>query len=53
MLTQRLKAARAALVVVAVLGSVAACAGAGAGYHPAPYLQPGVTYPQDSPAGGG
>jgi len=51
MLKQRWKAARALLVLAALLGTTAACTAGG--YHAAPNVVPGQAMPMDVPQGGG
>jgi hypothetical protein len=51
MLKQRLKAARAVLVLAALLGTTAACSAGG--YTAAPNVAPGQAMPMDIPQGGG
>jgi len=51
MLKQRMKVARAALVLAALLCTTAACTANG--YVPAPAVAPGQAMPMDVPQGGG
>ena len=51
MLKQRLRAARALLVLVTLLGTTAACTAGG--YTPAPNVAPGQAMPMNVPEGGG
>jgi hypothetical protein len=51
MLNQSLKASRALVMLIAVLGCVSACTGPG--ITPAPNLVPGHQYPEYVPQGGG
>jgi hypothetical protein len=51
MLKQRLKLARAVLVLATLLGTTAACTAGG--YSPAPNVQPGQAQPMYIPQGGG
>ena len=51
MLKQRLKLARAVLVLATLLGTTAACTAGG--YTPAPNVAPGQAMPMYTPEGGG
>jgi hypothetical protein len=51
MFMQRLKAARALLVLAALLGTTAACSANN--YHAAPYVSPDQPQPMYVPGGGG